>query len=98
AQEGRVKAGREYGHDVTGDSLSPVYREWRDALVSWRTDTDEPGRNQEAERESGEAEREDMGRGVCAGREKEISGHPAGEIGNGDSLSGEGLGTTDGVT
>lgn len=39
-----------------------------------------------------------MGRGVCAGREKEISGHPAGEIGNGDSLSGEGLGTTDGVT
>lgn len=36
AQEGRVKAGREYGHDVTGDSLSPVYREWRDALVSWR--------------------------------------------------------------
>ena len=39
-----------------------------------------------------------MGRGVCAGREKEISGYPAGEIGNGDSLSGEGLGTTDGVT
>ena len=28
----------------------------------------------------------------------DISGHPAGEIGNGDSLSGEGLGTTDGVT
>ncbi|MCV5185746.1 nuclease, partial [Escherichia coli] len=38
APEGRIKAGREYGHDVTGDSLSPVYREWRDALVSWRTD------------------------------------------------------------
>ncbi len=44
AQEGRVKAGREYGHDVTGDSLSPVYREWRDALVSWREDTGEPGK------------------------------------------------------
>ncbi len=29
AQEGRVKAGREYGRDVSGDSLSPVYREWR---------------------------------------------------------------------
>ena len=50
------------------------------------------------DRNIAETEREDMGRGVCAGREKEISGHPAGEIGNGDSLSGEGLGTTDGVT
>nr|WP_244574242.1 hypothetical protein [Escherichia coli] len=39
-----------------------------------------------------------MGRGVCAGREKEISGPSVREIGNGDSLSGEGLGTTDGVT
>ena len=76
----------------------PVYREWRDALVSWRDDTGEPGRNQEAGRDIAETEREDMGRGVCAGREKEISGYPSGEIGNGDSLSGEGLGTTDGVT
>ncbi len=45
-----------------------------------------------------ETEREDMGRGVCAGREKEISGPSVREIGDGDSLSGEGLGTTDGVT
>ncbi len=56
------------------------------------------GRNQDTGRNIAETEREDMGRGVCAGREKEISGHPAGEIGNGDTLSGEGLGTTDGVT
>ncbi|MCV1096403.1 nuclease, partial [Escherichia coli] len=76
----------------------PVYREWRDALVSWRDDTGEPGRNQDTGRNIAETEREDMGRGVCAGREKEISGYPSGEIGNGDSLSGEGLGTTDGVT
>ncbi|WP_250151579.1 MbeB family mobilization protein [Escherichia coli] len=41
AQEGRVKAGREYGHDVTGDGHFPVYRELRDALVSWRDDTGE---------------------------------------------------------
>ncbi|MDO1934783.1 nuclease, partial [Escherichia coli] len=61
AQEGRVKAGREYGHDVTGDSLSPVYREWRDALGSWRGDTGEPGRNKEAGRDIAETEREDMG-------------------------------------
>ncbi len=33
-----------------------------------------------------------------AGREKEISGPSVREIGDGDSLSGEGLGTTDGVT
>ena len=98
AQEGRVKAGREYGHEVAGDSLSPVYREWRDALVSWRADTGEPGRNQDTGRNIAETEREDMGRGVCAGREKEISGPSVREIGNGDSLSGEGLGTTDGVT
>ena len=97
AQEGRVKAGREYGHDVTGDSLSPVYREWRDALVSWREDTGEPGRNQEAGRDIAETEREDMGRGVCAGREKEISGHSARDVSRGDALSGEGLDTTDGV-
>ncbi|RJT48923.1 nuclease [Escherichia coli] len=98
AQEGRVKAGREYGHDVTGDGPFPVYREWRDALVSWRDDTGEPGRNQDTGRNIAETEREDMGRGVCAGREKEISGPSVREIGNGDSLSGEGLGTTDGVT
>ncbi|OKX06560.1 nuclease [Escherichia coli] len=98
AQEGRVKAGREYGHEVAGDSLSPVYREWRDALVSWRADTGEPGRNQDTGRNIAETEREDMGRGVCSGREKEISGPSVREIGNGDSLSGEGLGTTDGVT
>ncbi|WP_432276348.1 plasmid mobilization relaxase MbeA [Escherichia coli] len=98
AQEGRVKAGREYGHDVTGDGPFPVYREWRDALVSWRADTGEPGRNQDTGRNIAETEREDMGRGVCAGREKEISGPSVREIGNGDSLSGEGLGTTDGVT
>ncbi len=98
AQEGRVKAGREYGHDVTGDSLSPVYREWRDALVSWRTDTDEPGRNQEAGRDIAETEREDMGRGVCAGREQEISGPSVREISRDDSLSGERVGTSEGVT
>ncbi|MDK6239797.1 nuclease, partial [Klebsiella pneumoniae] len=55
APEGHVKAGREFGHEITGDGHFPVYREWRDALVSWRDDTGEPGRNQEAERESGEA-------------------------------------------
>lgn len=98
AQEGRVKAGREYGHDVTGDSLSPVYREWRDALVSWRTDTDEPGRNQEAGRDIAETEREDMGRGVCAGREQEIPCPSVREISGGDSLSGERVGTSEGVT
>ena len=98
AQEGRVKAGREYGHDVTGDSLSPVYREWRDALVSWREDTGEPGRNQEAGRDIAETEREDMGRGVCAGREQEISGPSVREISRGDSLSGERVGTSEGVT
>ncbi len=98
AQEGRVKAGREYGHDVTGDSLSPVYREWRDALVSWRADTDEPGRNQETGRDIAETEREDMGRGVCAGREKEISCPSVREISGGDSLSGEGVDTSEGVT
>ncbi|HBI9862081.1 TPA: nuclease, partial [Escherichia coli] len=76
----RVKAGREYGHDVTGDSLSPVYREWRDALVSWREDTGEPGRYQEAGRDITETEREDMGRGVCAGREQEISGPSLREV------------------
>ncbi|MFV2194529.1 nuclease, partial [Escherichia coli] len=64
APEGRVKAGREYGRDVTGDSLSPVYREWRDALVSWRADTGEPRRNQDTGRDIAETEREDMGRGV----------------------------------
>ncbi len=53
---------------------APVYREWRDALVSWRADTGEPGRNQDTGRNIAETEREDMGRGVCAGREKEISG------------------------
>lgn len=98
AQEGRVKAGREYGRDVAGDSLSPVYREWRDALVSWRADTGEPGRNQDTGRDIAETEREDMGRGVCSGREQEISGPSVREISRGDSLSGEGLGTTDGVT
>ncbi|MCZ8694813.1 nuclease, partial [Escherichia albertii] len=98
AQEGRVKAGREYGHDVTGDSLSPVYREWRDALVSWREDTGEPGRYQEAGRDITETEREDMGRGVCAGREQEISGPSLREVSRGDFLSGEGMGTSEGVT
>ncbi len=98
AQEGRVKAGREYGHDVTGDSLSPVYREWRDALVSWREDTGEPGRNQEAGRDIAETEREDMGRGVCAGREQEIPCPSVREISGGDSLSGERVGTSEGVT
>ncbi|MBL1592123.1 nuclease, partial [Klebsiella pneumoniae] len=88
-QEGRGKAGREYGHDVTGDSLSPVYREWRDALVSWRAATGEPGRYQEAGRDIAETEREDMGRGVRAGREQEISGPSVREISRGDSLSGE---------
>ncbi|MCV4599622.1 nuclease, partial [Escherichia coli] len=98
AQEGRVKAGREYGHDVTGDSISPVYREWRDALVSWREDTGEPGRNQEAGRDIAETEREDMGRGVCAGREQEIPCPSVREISGGDSLSGERVGTSEGVT
>lgn len=84
--------------DVTGDSLSSVYREWRDALVSWRTDTDEPGRNQEAGRDIAETEREDMGRGVCAGREQEISGPSVREISRDDSLSGERVGTSEGVT
>lgn len=97
AQEGRVKAGREYGHDVTGDSLSPVYREWRDALVSRREDTDEPGRNQGTGRDIAETEREDMGCGVCSGRGKKISGHSARDVSRGDALSGEGLDTTDGV-
>ncbi|MDM4941577.1 MbeB family mobilization protein (plasmid) [Escherichia coli] len=48
-------------------------------------DTGEPGRNQDSRtRNIAETEREDMGRGVCAGREQRtISGHPAGdEIGN----------------
>lgn len=85
APEGHVKAGREFGHEVAGDSLSPVYREWRDALVSRREDTDEPGRNQGTGRDIAETEREDMGCGVCSGR------------GRGDALSGEGLDTTDGV-
>ena len=98
AQEGRVKAGREYGHDVTGDGHFPVYRELRDALVSWRDDTGEPGRYQEAGRDIAETEREDMGRGVRTGREQEISGPSVREISRGDSPSGEGLGTTDGVT
>ncbi len=97
APEGHVKAGREFGHEVAGDSLSPVYREWRDALVSRREDTDEPGRNQGTGRDIAETEREDMGRGVCSGREKEISGPSVREISRGDSLSGEGLDTTDGV-
>ncbi|WP_409335385.1 plasmid mobilization relaxase MbeA, partial [Escherichia coli] len=61
APEGHVKAGREFGHEVAGDSLSPVYREWRDALVSRREDTDEPGRNQGTGRDIAETEREDMG-------------------------------------
>ncbi|MCV1096404.1 nuclease, partial [Escherichia coli] len=76
----------------------PVYRELRDALVSWRDDTGEPGRYQEAGRDIAETEREDMGRGVRTGREQEISGPSVREISRGDSPSGEGLGTTDGVT
>ncbi|EPR9862535.1 plasmid mobilization relaxase MbeA [Shigella dysenteriae] len=79
AQEGRVKAGREYGHDVAGDGYFPVFREWRDALVSWRDDTGEPGRNQEAERESGEAEREDMGRALSRGEQRTFSGVARGD-------------------
>ena len=39
-----------------------------------------------------------MGRGVCAGREQEISGPSVREISRGDSLSGERVGTSEGVT
>lgn len=56
------------------------------------------GRYQEAGRDIAETEREDMGRGVRTGREQEISGPSVREISRGDSPSGEGLGTTDGVT
>lgn len=55
-------------------------------------------RHQEAGRDIAETEREDMGRGVRTGREQEISGPSVREISRGDSLSGEELGTTDGVT
>ncbi|MFV2414104.1 nuclease, partial [Escherichia coli] len=65
---------------------------------SWRADSGEPVRYQDTGRYFAVSEREDMGRGVCAGREKEISGPSVREIGNGDSLSGFGVGTTDGVT
>ncbi|KAB1160301.1 nuclease, partial [Escherichia coli] len=98
AQEGRVKAGREYGHDVTGDSLSPVYREWRDALVSWRGGTGEPGRYQGAGRDIAENEREDMGGGGCAGRGQENSGPSLRGVSRGDFLSGGGMGTSEGGT
>ncbi len=49
-----------YGHDVTGDGHFPVYREWRDALVSWRDDKGKPGRNQDTGRNIAETEREDI--------------------------------------
>ncbi len=39
-----------------------------------------------------------MGRGVRAGREQEISGPSVREISRGDSLSGERVGTSEGVT
>ncbi len=45
-----------------------------------------------------ETEREDMGRGVCAGREQEIPCPSVREISGGDSLSGERVGTSEGVT
>ena len=61
-------------------------------------DTGEPGRNQEAGRDIAETEREDMGRGVCAGREQEIPCPSVREISGGDSLSGERVGTSEGVT
>ena len=64
----------------------------------WREDTGEPGRNQEAGRDIAETEREDMGRGVCAGREQEIPCPSVREISGGDSLSGERVGTSEGVT
>ncbi len=56
------------------------------------------GRNQEAGRDIAETEREDMGRGVCAGREQEIPCPSVREISGGDSLSGERVGTSEGVT
>ncbi|MCK3102831.1 nuclease, partial [Escherichia coli] len=73
AQQGRVKEGREYRHDVTGDGKYTLNSEWRDALESWRANTGEPGRKQHTGRNNPETEREDMGRGECATREKEIS-------------------------
>ena len=35
-REDDIKAGREYGHDVTGDSLSPVYRSGRTSGILGR--------------------------------------------------------------
>ena len=52
----------------------------------------------EAGRDIAETEREDMGRGVCAGREQEIPCPSVREISGGDSLSGERVGTSEGVT
>ncbi|MDA5570907.1 nuclease, partial [Escherichia coli] len=76
----------------------PVYREWRDALASGREAPGEPGRYQEAGRDIAETEREDLGRGVCAGREQEIPCPSVREISGGDSLSGESLGPSEGGT
>ena len=67
-----LKLAGEYGHDVTGDSLSPVYREWRDALVSWRTDTDEPEEIRKQEETLQKLNAKTWGVEFCAGREQEI--------------------------
>ena len=90
AQEGRVKAGREYGHDVTGDSLSPVYRMSGGTLwyLGGRIQAN-PEEIRKQEETLQKLNAKTWGVEFVQDGEKEISGHSARDVSRGDAPSGK---------